>query len=98
MLDQRQRRLADAVQMLYKCFVFAGYLPFTKWHVGYEPLLARWQIFICNLYYSKYFLNFFFFFSAWFTLIFTHFKVPVPKDISISFLHYDMRLFPCIIF
>ena len=24
MLDQRQRRLADAVQMLYKYFVFAG--------------------------------------------------------------------------
>ena len=24
MLDQRQRRWADVVQMLYKCFVFAG--------------------------------------------------------------------------
>ena len=24
MLDQRQRRWADAVQMLYKCFVFAA--------------------------------------------------------------------------
>ena len=24
MLDQRQRRWADIVQMLYKCFVFAG--------------------------------------------------------------------------
>ena len=24
MLDQRRRRLADVVQMLYKCFVFAG--------------------------------------------------------------------------
>ena len=26
MLDQRQRRLADIVPMLYKCFVFAGKL------------------------------------------------------------------------
>ena len=25
MLDQRRRRWADVVQMLYKCFVFAGY-------------------------------------------------------------------------
>ena len=25
MLDQRQRRWADVVQMLYKCFVFAGW-------------------------------------------------------------------------
>ena len=24
MLDQRRRRWADVVQMLYKCFVFAG--------------------------------------------------------------------------
>ena len=24
MLDERRRRLADVVQMLYKCFVFAG--------------------------------------------------------------------------
>ena len=24
MLDQRRRRWADATQMLYKCFVFAG--------------------------------------------------------------------------
>ena len=24
MLDQRRRRYADVVQMLYKCFVFAG--------------------------------------------------------------------------
>ena len=24
MLDQRRRRCADAVQMLYKCFVFVG--------------------------------------------------------------------------
>ena len=27
MLDQRQRRWSDVVQMLYKCFVFAGYKP-----------------------------------------------------------------------
>ena len=26
MLDQRRRRWADVVQMLYKCFVFAGSL------------------------------------------------------------------------
>ena len=26
MLDQRRRRWADVVQMLYKCFVFAGIL------------------------------------------------------------------------
>ena len=26
MLDQRRRRWADVIQMLYKCFVFAGYL------------------------------------------------------------------------
>ena len=25
MLDQRRRRWADVLQMLYKCFVFAGY-------------------------------------------------------------------------
>ena len=25
MLDQRRKRWADVVQMLYKCFVFAGY-------------------------------------------------------------------------
>ena len=25
MLDQRRRRWADVVQMLYTCFVFAGY-------------------------------------------------------------------------
>ena len=25
MLDQRRRRWADVVYMLYKCFVFAGY-------------------------------------------------------------------------
>ena len=27
MLDQRRRRWADVVQMLYKCFVFAGMYP-----------------------------------------------------------------------
>ena len=26
MLDQRRRRLANVVQMIYKCFVFAGHL------------------------------------------------------------------------
>ena len=26
MLDQRRRRWADVVQMVYKCFVFAGYV------------------------------------------------------------------------
>ena len=26
MLDQRRRRRGDVVQMLYKCFVFAGFL------------------------------------------------------------------------
>ena len=29
MLDQRQRRWADVVQMLCKCFVFAGYLAYA---------------------------------------------------------------------
>ena len=27
MLDQRQRRLAGVVHMLYKCFGFVGYIP-----------------------------------------------------------------------
>ena len=30
MLDQRRRRWADVVQMLHKCFAFAGYVP-TIW-------------------------------------------------------------------
>ena len=30
MLDQRRRRSADVVQMLYKCFVFAGEEYFTN--------------------------------------------------------------------
>ena len=33
MLDQRRRRWADVVQMLYKCFVFAGIVP-TLDHAG----------------------------------------------------------------
>ena len=34
MLDQRRRRWADVVQMLYKCFVFAGYISVAD--PGYE--------------------------------------------------------------
>ena len=30
MLDQRRRCLADVVQMLYKCFVFAGLIGFVN--------------------------------------------------------------------
>ena len=36
MLDQRRRRWADIVQMLYKCFVFAGPIAcywFTVWTI-----------------------------------------------------------------
>ena len=32
MLDQRRRRWSDVVQMLYKCFVFAGYCPADTTH------------------------------------------------------------------
>ena len=33
MLDQRWERWADVVQMLYKCFVFAGISLTSRWHV-----------------------------------------------------------------
>ena len=33
MLDQRRRRWADVVQVLYKCFVFAGYLHGKEKHI-----------------------------------------------------------------
>ena len=33
MLDQRRRRWADVVQMLYKCFVFAGIACLQTWDV-----------------------------------------------------------------
>ena len=32
MLEQRRRRWADVVQMLYKCFVFAGLLRYCAEH------------------------------------------------------------------
>ena len=32
MLDQRRRRWADVVQMLYKCFVFAWYMYANCWN------------------------------------------------------------------
>ena len=32
MSDQRRRRWADVVQMLYKCFVFAGVVTYESWH------------------------------------------------------------------
>ena len=38
MLDQRRRRSADAVQMLYKCIVFAGMtLEYTYYYYDYSP-------------------------------------------------------------
>ena len=37
MLDQRRRRWADVVYMLYKCFVFSGYRPTPYWSLnGYN--------------------------------------------------------------
>ena len=36
MLDQRRRRWADVVQMLCKCFVFAGQLLITHYTAVYE--------------------------------------------------------------
>ena len=59
MLDQRRRRLADVVQMLYKCVVFAGSCVHnhhnivkaeqyrslhSKWNIGLRP--AEWELLI----------------------------------------------------
>ena len=35
MLDQRRRRWADIVQMLYKCFMFTGYGLHDYFNSGY---------------------------------------------------------------
>ena len=40
MLDQRRRRWADVVQMLYKCFVFLGILQYPEVFVLSQPLNA----------------------------------------------------------
>ena len=32
MLDQRRRRWADVLQILYKCFVFAGWHDYSRFH------------------------------------------------------------------
>ena len=37
MLDQRRRRWTDVVQMLYKCFVFAGISGDVK---GFDPTVS----------------------------------------------------------
>ena len=43
MLDQRQRRWAGVVQMLYKCFVFAGMVPADN-DIHNTPYLLRLQL------------------------------------------------------
>ena len=63
MLDQRRRRWDDIVQMLYKCFVFAGIYPAQnqlgpvsgRYHLlpGYDFSFSL--IIICN--YSKVFVS-----------------------------------------
>ena len=57
MLNQRRRRRADVVQMLYKCFVFVGYvLTILDMPGAYFPLL-RWEdrrIVPAHLYNVKY--------------------------------------------
>ena len=42
MLDQRRRRWADVVEMLYKCFVFAGII------------ISIWFLFLIEILYSNF--------------------------------------------
>ena len=52
MLDQRQRRWADVVQMLYKCFVFAGMVPADN-DIHNTPYLLRLQLMQFVYFYAR---------------------------------------------
>ena len=40
-LEQRRRRLADVVHMLYKCFLFAGNRPLISYKTGKQESLNQ---------------------------------------------------------